>query len=184
MTRQLKPGQTFEYLEVTNIHEKKVAIPDKGGSPIHLQFRRYARCPVCNLHLQSFVRRHSDLEATGIKEVVIFHSSDEELLKYQSNFPFDVVGDPGKTLYRKYGVESSITSIFNPKAWPAMIAGLLSKDRPDISLAPNGGVLGLPADILICPDGKIEAVHYGAHADDQWSVDHVIKLASMVSSRR
>jgi peroxiredoxin len=180
VTNQLKPGQTFEPFKAKNIHGKEVAVPDKEGSLIHLQFRRYAGCPVCNLHLQSFVKRHSDLKDAGMKEVVIFHSSDEELLKHQSNFPFDVVGDPGKTLYKKYGVESSITSIFNPKAWPAMIKGLFTKGRPDISLAPTGGVLGLPADILINAEGKIEAVHYGTHANDQWSVDHVMKLAKMV----
>jgi len=177
MTKQLEPGQTFEHLEINNIHGKEVAIPEKGGALIHLQFRRYARCPVCNLHLQSFIRHYNDLKHAGIKEVVIFHSSDDELLKYQGAFPFDVVGDPTKKLYKKYGVESSITSIFNPKAWPAMLKGLFAKSRPDISISPKGGVFGLPADILIGPEGKIGAVHYGVHADDQWSVDQVMKLA-------
>jgi hypothetical protein len=42
---------------------------------------------------------------------VIFHSSDAELLPYQGRFPFDVIGDPEKALYRRYGVESSISAL-------------------------------------------------------------------------
>ena len=34
--------------------------------------------------------------------------------------------------------------------------------------------LGLPADFLIGPDGTLVAAHYGAHADDQWSVDELL----------
>ena len=31
-------------------------------------------------------------------------------------------------------------------------------------LAPNGGILGLPADFLVAPDGTLRAAHYGAVA--------------------
>ena len=44
-------------------------------------------------------------------------------------------------------------------------------------LAPEGGVLGLPADFLINADGKIVASHYGRYAYDQWSVDELLALA-------
>jgi hypothetical protein len=30
---------------------------------------------------------------------------------------------------------------------------------------------------LIGPDGTIRACKYGVHADDQWSVDEVLRLA-------
>jgi len=32
-------------------------IPEPDGL-VHLQFRRFAGCPVCNLHLRSFASRH------------------------------------------------------------------------------------------------------------------------------
>jgi hypothetical protein len=38
--------------------------------------------------------------------------------------------------------------------------------------------LGLPADFLIAPDERIVAAKYGKHADDQWSVDELLNLAS------
>ncbi|MEE3918755.1 hypothetical protein V2I01_10735 [Micromonospora sp. BRA006-A] len=50
-----------------------VDLPDPDRL-IHLQFRRFAGCPVCNLHLRSIVRRHAEIEAAGVREVVLFHS--------------------------------------------------------------------------------------------------------------
>jgi hypothetical protein len=45
-------------------------------------------------------------------------------------------------------------------------------------LAPGENHLGKPADFLIDPDGTIKACKYGAHADDQWSVDEMLDLAA------
>jgi hypothetical protein len=42
---------------------------------------------------------------------------------------------------------------------------------------PTGDV-GLPADILLDPVGAVLACKYGTHADDQWSVDELLDLAT------
>lgn len=175
MKTKLKAGEAFPALHAKNIHGADVNIPS-GDGWVHLQFRRFAGCPICNLHLQSFVRRHKDVADAGIKEVVFFHSGDKELLPYQGNFPFDVIGDPARKFYRQYGVETSLSAILNPGAWPAVLKGNLAKNKPKAQIFPQGGILGLPADFLIAPDGIIKAVHYGRHADDHWSVDDVIAL--------
>lgn len=129
---------------------------------------------MCSLHLQSFRQRHSEIESVGIKEIVIFHSDAADLLPYQGQFPFAVIGDPKKNLYRQFGVETSIWAILNPSALPASIKGNLAKDKPSLGGFPNGGILGLPADFLITPDGTITNMHYGKHAYDQWTVDEVL----------
>lgn len=114
----------------------------------------------------------------GVREVVVFHSSDEGLLPYQGNFPFDVIGDPTKALYRKYGVEASISALLAPKAWAASLKGNLKKDKPQLDMMsmPNGGILGLPADFLIAPDGIVRALRYGRHAYDQWTIEEMLAL--------
>jgi peroxiredoxin len=173
--RQLHSGDLFPTTKLKNIHGAEVDIPDAQTRIVHLQFRRFAGCPICNLHLQSFVLRHKDLEAAGIHEVVVFHSPDSSLLPFQGHFPFDVIGDPQKKLYAEFGVQSSIYSILNPGAWSAMFKGHGIKDKP--AGEPEGGPLGLPADFLIAPDGKVIASHYGRHAYDQWEVDEVLALA-------
>jgi peroxiredoxin len=175
MGSKLKAGQAFPALHTRTIHGQELAIPDPGRW-VHLQFRRFAGCPICNLHLQAFVRRHEEIVGADIVEVVVFHSTDAELLAYQGNFPFAVIGDPLKELYRRYGVETSLAAILHPAAWGAALKGNLSTDKPKMPLMPNGGILGLPADFLVAPDGTLRAAHYGAHADDHWSVDEVIRL--------
>jgi len=117
--------------------------------------------------------------------VVIFHSSNEELLPYQWQFPFAVIGDPKKELYRRFGVESSIAAVARPTTWQALLSGLQLKERPTLGGIPNGGLLGLPADFLISSEGIITALHYGKHANDQWTVDEMLaaKIASESYSR-
>jgi peroxiredoxin len=172
---KLKVGETFQQLALTNIHGAPVALPDIQSKWVHLQFLRFAGCPICNLHLQTFLKKAEVLKTAGIHEVLLFHSSTESLLPFQGAFPFDVIGDPEKILYRRFGVESSVFSILNPLAWPAIIKGNLAKARP--RGGPEGGPLGLPADVLMTPQGTIIAVHYGTYASDQWTVEQVLDRA-------
>ena len=172
---KFKVGDVVPPMTLMNIHGVAVTIPSAKSKLIHLKFRRFAGCPICNLHLQSFVQRNSEIEAAGIREVVIFHSPKESLLPYQGKFPFDVIGDPEKKLYAQFGVGSSIFAILDVRAWPAIVRGNSAKDKP--TAEPEGGVTGLPADFLINAEGKIVASHYGRHSYDQWSVDELLVLA-------
>ncbi len=175
--RKLQSGGRFADLDANNIHGKQVSVPDPDGRLTHLQFRRFAGCPVCNLHLQAYVARHREIEDAGIHEVVLFHSADDELLPYQGRFPFDVIGDPTHALYDRYGVGKSLRAVLDPRALAASVKGNLRKEKPKMSGMPDGGVLGLPADFLVRPDGTIKAAHYGKHADDQWTFDEMLALA-------
>jgi hypothetical protein len=49
-------------------------------------------------------------------------------------------------------------------------------------IKPTGGRLGLPADFLIAPDGRIAALKYGQHAYDQWTVDELLGYAQPVAA--
>jgi peroxiredoxin len=151
---------------------------------VHLQFRRFAGCPVCSLHLQSFVRRQSEIADARIREVVVFHSSREALLEHAADLPFSVIADPGKDLYAEFNVESSVWALLDPRAWLPIIRGvvrsaarIVARQGRAPSLTPAGGRFGLPADFLIADDGRILAVKYGSHAYDQWSVDELLALA-------
>ena len=172
----LRFGGFVPRLSLKTIHDMDVYVPNRWGRTVHLQFRRYAGCPICNLHLQSFRQRYPEIAAAGMQEIVVFHSSASELLPYQGKFPFDVIGDPEKHLYHEYGVETSLRAVLKPAALSAAIRGNLAKERPRLSGIPRGGIFGLPADFLIGPNGILRAVHYGEHAYDQWSVDDLLAL--------
>jgi len=178
-------GDRFPDLGLAAISGETVPIPDPDGALTHLQFRRFAGCPICNLHLRSVSARIEEIGAAGIREVVVFHSTADELRKYQDDMPFPVIGDPDKTLYRRFGVEASAKAVLNPRAWRALpsgwrhaIANAVAHRRAPLPLAPTNGTLGLPADLLIAADGRVAAVKYGVHAYDQWSVDELLDAAA------
>jgi hypothetical protein len=156
-------------------------IPDE--QLIHLQLRRFAGCPICSLHLRSVVERHDEIVAAGIREVVAFHSPPEEFLGTEAGLPFAVIADPDRRLYAEFGVEPSPRAVIDPRAWWPTFRGLFrsvraiarKQQRAPVS-HPRGGRLGLPADLLIAPDGSVLACKYGAHAYDQWSVDELLSL--------
>jgi peroxiredoxin len=182
----VRPGAVVTTRELTAVSGEPVAVPDDGRL-VHLQFRRFAGCPVCNLHLRSVVRRHAEIEAAGIREVVVFHSPAEELAGHVAGLPFAVIADPGKRLYAEFGVESARRALLSPRAWPPIVRAVTrslweivrGRERAP-AVTPHGGRLGLPADLLIAQDGRVVAVKYGEHAYDQWSVEELLRHASDV----
>jgi peroxiredoxin len=167
--------------ELVTIHGEPVHIPEAQRF-VHLQFRRYAGCPVCNLHLRSISRRHEEILAAGIREVVVFHSSAQTMLMFQGELPFAAIADPEKKLYSQFGVETmsplaALIAALTPRSWLA--AGHALWRAPSLRGAAGKGEehLGLPADFLVGPGGQVLAAKYGKYVDDQWSVDELLDLA-------
>jgi peroxiredoxin len=169
-------GSRLNHRELVTIHGKPVQVPGSDRL-VHLQFRRYAGCPICNMHLRSITQRHEEILAAGIREVVVFHSSAETMLEFQGELPFAAIADPDKKLYVEFGVESSLKAVLNPRA---PLAGFRARSVVH-SVRGAMGIgekhLGLPADFLIGPGGLVLAAKYGKHASDQWSVDELLELA-------
>jgi hypothetical protein len=151
---------------------------------VHLQLRRFSGCMVCNVHLKQVARRLPEIRAAGVHEVVVFHSTAVEVIRYESELPMTVVADPHRELYRRFGVERSARALLG--AWRTIPRALLGaaatvgRTRRLPPLTPTGGELGRPADILIDSGGIVVAVKYGAHAADQWSVDELLEIVASV----
>jgi peroxiredoxin len=185
-TRRFAPGDTVAPRELTTIRSERILLPAPDVLT-HLQFRRYAGCPICNVHLRSIARRHDEIVSAGIREIAVFHSSAEDMRPHQGALPFSVVADPGKELYAAFGVETSPRAVLHPRAWttplrPRAWSVVASGIRAGGLPGPTQGetVLGLPADFLIGPDGLVRAAKYGRHASDQWSVDELLHLAATI----
>ena len=97
----IRIGDTIKPHELVSITGTHLSIPDPARLT-HLQFRRYAGCPVCNLHLRSFARRNNELVNAGIREIVVFHSKRETMMEFQGQLPFAAVADPDKKLYDEF----------------------------------------------------------------------------------
>lgn len=176
-------GSVITARELTAVSGSAVPIPDPK-SLVHLQLRRFAGCPICNVHLQSIVRRHDEIATAGVREVVVFHSTDQELARYVDELPFAVVGDPDKALYAEFGVGSSPRAVLDPRALAPVLVpiarqqiGRIRAHRPVANPHPTGGHLGLPGDFLIGSDGRVLACKRGRHANDQWTVDELLAHA-------
>lgn len=178
------PGDLVPSRALTPVTGPALTLPDPARTT-HVQFRRFAGCPVCNLHLRSVAQRHDEIERAGIREVVFFHSPAEQLREHVAHLPFAVVADPDKVLYAEFGVESHRRALLDPRGWPAIAGGVLrdawellrGRGRLPAGTQP-GGRLGLPADFLITPGGRVAAVKYGEHIYDQWSVDELLALVA------
>jgi peroxiredoxin len=191
MTRggRLEVGAGVTARELNTVAGESVRVPDPARL-VHLQFRRFAGCPICDFHLRSFVRRQPELAAANVREVVLFHSSAEELRKYVADLPFALVADPHKRTYADFGVVAARRALSDPRVWLSILFSVLFVSyrimfhgkRPP-PLVPSNGRFGLPADFLIAPDGRVLASKYGEHADDQWSVDELLTRARDASSQ-
>jgi peroxiredoxin len=176
----LNTGDKISARTLTTIEGGGVALPAADGL-VHLQFRRFAGCPICSLHMHEVARRHDEITTAGVTEVVIFHSSADRLRRYQADLPFAVVADPDRKLYDEFGVHNSIRGVLNRNVARPVGRGMRqTRSARSLagSLAPTENHLGMPADFLIAPDGTVVARKYGEHADDQWSVDELLRLAT------
>jgi len=179
---QLTVGDVVRHHEFTTIHGKQIRIPDSERL-VHLQFRRYAGCPACNVHLRSIALRHDEILATGIREVVLFHSSRQTMLEFQGALPFAAIADPEKKIYAEFGVgKMSPLSAFDPRSWRAVYRALTRSPNLRGAMGKGEEHMGLPADFLIGFDGVILAAKYGAYVDDHWSVDNLLALARTPAS--
>jgi peroxiredoxin len=156
-----------------------VAIPDKGGAIVNLQFSRWAGCPICNMHLASFRARAAELERAGVKVVIVFHSPSIDIEELRGDLPFALVADPQRRYYRAFGVGRSPSALLNRQAFASLRREARQGRRAE---RVHGGVWGLPAEFIIGPKGEVIVAHRGRHADDNLGVDDVLRLASPAAS--
>lgn len=178
-TKRRTVGECLPPFELSTLAHGTVQVPGLGFT--HLQFRRFAGCPVCNLHLRQFAEGHERLSAAGVRTIAFFHSSAELMRPYQGALPFPTVPDAERRWYRHFGVERSMLAVAHPQVVWSALRGLVG--APSNPFAGGGDQTGLPADFLIDSDGLIVGTHYGQHADDQWSLEEVLAQVEHSSSK-
>lgn len=175
--QKIQIGKVISKHSLLTVASESVEIPDPKQI-VHLQFRRFAGCPFCSVHLRSFIRRYQEIAAAGIREAVVFRSTSAALIQHHADMPFAVIADPTGKLYTEFGVGFGLRALLNPRALFMALPNVV-RVLPKLPGIPSSleGTLGLPADFLISSAGRVLACKYGVHADDQWSVDDLLMLA-------
>lgn len=172
----MEAGSFVPRVTLSTIKGQSITIPSSAQRLIHLMFRRYAGCPVCNLHLRNVARQKEAIKAAGIVQIVIVASPKDEVRKHMDTLPFDLVPDPDLQLYETFGVQRSVKAFLDPRATARAVQGFVTgASRKFVDTGP--GLTVLPAEFLIGPSGKILAAKYGQHAYDQWDVSELLALA-------
>src|SRR3989442_9670050 len=110
MNMKFKPGDIVPATTLESVTGESIKLPDPNRL-VHLQLRRFVDCPICNTHIAALRGRAREIEAAGMKEGIVFHSSATSIRSYQKDLSFVLVGDPKKALYKKFSLETSLKII-------------------------------------------------------------------------
>ena len=175
---KFKIGDIAPTEKVTTIEDQEILL--KGGNGIiHFQLRRFSGCPICNVHLKSIASHYSEIQACGVKEVIVLHSSADIIKENQGSVEWakelTFIADPTKALYKSFGATQSgimsllsaatLKAVFNGKA----ITKLFKREGAEAGKNQN------PMEALIdTATGEIIDIHYGKSFYDQWSVEELM----------
>lgn len=183
MTR-LKSGQIAPEIQLPFFDGGDFDLQNCRGKWTLLSFHRYAACPVCNVTMQSFRQRYSELSEAGLTKVAIFHSPQEKMLEFiqPGDFPFQIALDPTKESYKIWGVEAPLTALFDPRSGVAVLKTLGKSWMPNPARGDND-MATCPADFFVDPDLVIRHAHYGAHIGDSMKVDDVLETFQKLQTK-
>jgi hypothetical protein len=184
---QVYRGDTVRTHDLVAVDEATVPVRDPK-QPTHRPFRRFVSCPSAPHIYGRWPPATGEFAAADVHDGVLFDSMPRELFTYTRDRPLDVVDDRDKQLDKRFGVETSLRGLLEPRASASVLGAMFqhsgSQGKPTSAgtAARSKGVrLALPADVLIDHGGTVFACNYGAHAYDQWSVDEPLALAGTLA---
>jgi peroxiredoxin len=75
---KFKPGDMLPTAVMEAVTGEAIHLPD-AKRLVHLQFRRFVDCPICNTHITEFRKRATEIKAAGIKEVIVTYFEGNRL---------------------------------------------------------------------------------------------------------
>lgn len=181
---RLEVGMTAPMFTAEALSGKRVDLAALRGRTVLIKFYRFATCPVCNLHMHRFIKEYGALEALGLTTVVLYHSPADKLESAQPTIaPFDLVADPEKAIFRKYGVETGWAGMFSPAVMLDYTRALIAGFPPGL-LTSDGGITGNPADFMVDADSRIAFAHYGKHYADSLDAAEIAQIRRRLAAGR
>ncbi len=170
---RLEPGAQAPRFATEDVSGCAVEIEAIRGRPLLLSFFRYAGCPLCNLRMTFLLDAYPRWQSKKLEILAVFESPREKLLETVARppIPFPVIPDPGRVLYRLYGVTPSVwgyvRGAFRFGAFRDAFHRGFRIGRSD------GVATQLPAEFLIGSDGTIESAYYGRDIGDHLPIEEI-----------
>ena len=102
---RLRVGDTIENFFYENAKGEKKLFFDLLTGPSILWFMRYVGCTACQVDLHDLEQLLPELERQGIVVAVVLQSTPDSIARQRpEGFPFEVICDPDRALYRKFEV--------------------------------------------------------------------------------
>ena len=147
----------------------------RAAGPVVLIFLRYTGCPICQLRIAELTRDHARFADAGARVAVVVENSAESVRRYAGarEFPFVLLPDPGRELYRAYGVEKGgIAATLAPKVIARLLQATFAGHRHGKF---EGTETQVPADFVIDGDGRVRFAHYGRHVADSAATEELLR---------
>ena len=119
-------------------------------------------------------REKEKFERAGLQVLLVSMGTPEiaEAFRREFQVPFQIICDPGKELYRVYGLKgSSMLQIFSPELF---LKGLRTIGRGYLPGLPRGDPFQLPGVFAIDTGGRIRYGYYSRDPSDYPAVEAIL----------
>lgn len=182
MSKIIQEGSFALNFTMTDVSGKTINLSDYKGKKIILSFYRNVSCPFCNRRIHAIMGNNLKLQDSGVQLVFMFESTNQKLSEsvfHKGINPWPLVGDPEKTVYKKYGVEPSLLKTFNTFLHSNILTAMADTKALQLPKDDDATQTLIPADFFIDENFKIVRAHYGKHLDDHVSLEDFKQFAGI-----
>jgi len=159
--QKLKEGDTIVSFSFSDVSGKQYEYADFQHKKVILAFLNHPGCPSSNFRVQELKEEYKQLQSDNFEVIAIFNSTPETLKQYKfdTDIPFVLVADSDLQLFKKFGVENSLSkrvkSLFKKK----------KKLFPAKKYKKENFQTYMPADFIL-KENKVLEAYYGSYSGD------------------
>ena len=149
--------------------------------PLVLVFLRHFGSPFCREQVAQLCRGKDKFDGAALQILLVNMGTPAEAEDFRRQFsvPFPIICDPGKFLYKTYGLKGgSMLQIFSPRLF---LKGLRSISQGHLPGLRQGDPFQLSGVILIDRQGDIVFRYYSRDPSDYATVEMILGAAAHLS---
>ena len=162
-------NQPVPDFQVEDVYGNPVSLRAFRGHKIHVTFYRFSGCPNCNLRFHEVNKLEALYCQQGVVQISVYESSVENMKAHIADDTFYSVmmPDPTGALYRLYGLERSISGLFNYLLFHGGIGEFMAEKKLFRQVVESDGHADrLEAEFLIQANGQVAVAHYNKRQGD------------------